>query len=179
MTMYAMQPCCFFAESVLKAFKSKLYTMHGSLYVDHRFCSCDKNINLLEFHAHSCTHCTMCWSPHPPLSASFFIHGLINYIDTCEGILRQVFIRAYRLKIHPLMLVFSTQIYELLPLWPSLWFNSPNSPLPCVNRNTVYTYIQCVRGVRVIGLRQITPATKSLYRSIFLDDDILLCCLYS
>jgi len=29
------------------------------------------------------------------------------------------------------MLVFSTQLCELLPLYPSLWFNSP-PPLPCV-----------------------------------------------
>ncbi len=54
-------------------------------------------------------------------------HGLINYIDTkakclhlkevtCKGILRQVFIRIYRLEIQSVMLEFSTQLCELLPL---------------------------------------------------------------
>jgi hypothetical protein len=39
-------------------------------------------------------------------------HGLIKYIDTK----RQVFIRIYGLKIHSAMLVFSTQLCELLSL---------------------------------------------------------------
>ncbi len=54
-------------------------------------------------------------------------HGLINYIDTkakclhlkkltCKGTLRQVFIRVYRLEIQSVMLVFSSQLCELLPL---------------------------------------------------------------
>jgi hypothetical protein len=54
-------------------------------------------------------------------------HGLINYIDTkakcrqlkkltCKGTLRQVFISIYRLEIHSVILVFSTQLCELLPL---------------------------------------------------------------
>jgi hypothetical protein len=53
--------------------------------------------------------------------------GLINYIDTkakcrhlkkltCKGTLRQVFIRVYRLGIQSDMLVFATQLCELLPL---------------------------------------------------------------
>ena len=52
-------------------------------------------------------------------------HGLINYIDTkakcrhlkkltCKGALRQSFIRVYRLEIQSVMLVFSTQLCELL-----------------------------------------------------------------
>ncbi len=55
------------------------------------------------------------------------VHGLINYIGTktncrhlkkltCKGTLRQVFIRVYRLEIPPVMLVFSIQLCELLPL---------------------------------------------------------------
>jgi hypothetical protein len=44
---------------------------------------------------------------------------------TCKGTLRQVLIRVYRLEIISVMLVFSTQICELLPLLSSLWFNSP------------------------------------------------------
>ncbi len=54
-------------------------------------------------------------------------HGVINYTDTkakcrhlkkftCEGILRQGFIRVYKLEIQSVMLVFSTQLCELLPL---------------------------------------------------------------
>ncbi len=68
-------------------------------------------------------------------------------------------------------MVFSTQLGELLPLSPSFWFNSP--PLPCVNKYTVYTYtVLCVRGdMGFYASDRYTPAAKSLYRSIFLDDD--------
>ncbi len=58
-----------------------------------------------------------------------YLHGLINYKDTktkckcrhlknltCKGTLRQVFIRVYRLEIQSVMLVFSTQLCELLPI---------------------------------------------------------------
>ncbi len=45
------------------------------------------------------------------------------------------------MEIQSVMLVFSTQLCELLPLSPSLWFNSL---LPCppslVNKYTVYTH---------------------------------------
>jgi hypothetical protein len=54
-------------------------------------------------------------------------HGLINFIETkvkchhlkiltCKGTLRQVFIRVYRKEIQSVMLVFSTQLCEHLPL---------------------------------------------------------------
>ena len=57
-----------------------------------------------------------------------FSHGLINYIDNkakyrhlkilnCKGTLRQVFIRVCRLEIQSVMLVFSNQLCELLPLY--------------------------------------------------------------
>ncbi len=39
-----------------------------------------------------------------------------------------VFNRVYRLEIQSVMLVFSTQLCELLPLLPSLWFTSPTPP---------------------------------------------------
>jgi hypothetical protein len=39
--------------------------------------------------------------------------------------LRQVFIRVYRLEKQSVMLKFSNQLWQLLPLSPSLWFNSP------------------------------------------------------
>jgi hypothetical protein len=60
-------------------------------------------------------------------------------------------------EIQSVMLVFSTQLGELLALVPSLWFNCPpSSPLPCVTKNTVYTCtVQCAGGggFRVLGLR--------------------------
>ncbi len=61
------------------------------------------------------------------------------------------FYQSYRLEIQTAMLEFSTQLCELLPMKPSLWFNSP--PLPCVNKHTVYTYT-------VLGLRQINTCHK-------------------
>jgi hypothetical protein len=59
--------------------------------------------------------------------AENFEHRLTNNIDTkakcrhltkftCKGTLRQLFIRVYRLKSHSVMLVFSSQLRELLPL---------------------------------------------------------------
>jgi hypothetical protein len=48
---------------------------------------------------------------------------------TSKGTLRKVFeFIDWRLTIpciHQVMLVFSTQLWDLLPLFPSLWFNSP------------------------------------------------------
>jgi hypothetical protein len=78
-------------------------------------------------------------------------HGLINYIDNkakCKGTLRQVSISVYRLEIPSFMLVFSSQLCELLSLCPSLWFNSlPSpSPLPSVIKYTVCTYAVCKGG---------------------------------
>jgi hypothetical protein len=56
-------------------------------------------------------------------------HGLTSYIDTKAETLQQVFIRAYRVEIQLVMLVFST-------LSPSLRFSLPSRPvpLPCVNK---------------------------------------------
>jgi hypothetical protein len=83
-------------------------------------------------------------------------HGIINYIDTkakcrhlkkltCKGTLRQEFIRVYRLEIQSVMLVFSTQLCEMLPHSPSLWLVqlSPHSPFLHVNKYIVYTYTVC------------------------------------
>ncbi len=62
------------------------------------------------------------------------------------------------------MLVFLTQLSELLPglpLSPSLWFNPPPPPLPCVNKYTVYTETVCKGGgYGVLGLRQINTCGK-------------------
>jgi hypothetical protein len=41
--------------------------------------------------------------------------------------LRQEFIRVYGLEIQSLMMVFSTQLCELLPFEPSLWLAFPPS----------------------------------------------------
>jgi hypothetical protein len=88
-------------------------------------------------------------------------HGLINYIDTkakcrhkkltCKGTLRQVFIRVYKLVEQSVMWVFLTQLCELLPLY-NLVFGSTLalSPLPCVNKYTVYAYTVC-KGRGVLG----------------------------
>jgi hypothetical protein len=58
-----------------------------------------------------------------------------------EGTLRQIFIRVYGLKIQSVMLVFSTQRCELLPLQPSLWFNTP-TPTPTFQcQSTIYSII--------------------------------------
>jgi hypothetical protein len=58
------------------------------------------------------------------------------------------------------MLVFSTQLCELLPLFPSIWF----PPLPCVNKYTVqYTRILCASGVGMgfwASVRQINNSRK-------------------
>ncbi len=70
-------------------------------------------------------------------------HGLINYIDTkakCRHL--------KKLPVKGLMLLFSTQLRELLPLSPSLRFNSP-PPLPCVNKYTD-SRIKSVRGGREV-----------------------------
>jgi hypothetical protein len=105
-------------------------------------------------------------------------HGIIYYTDTkakcrhlkkltCKGILRQVFIRVYRLELQLFMLLFSTQLCKLLPFSPSPWFNSP--PFP-VWISTLYTCIQCVRrrGYGVLGLRQINICRKvSLQVNVF------------
>ncbi len=69
--------------------------------------------------------------------------------------------RIYRLEIQSVMLVFSTQLCELLHLSSSLGFNSP--PFPVWIR-ILYTRRQCVRGdgegYGVLGLRQINTCRK-------------------
>ncbi len=86
---------------------------------------------------------------------------------TCEGTLRQVFIRIYRLEIQSVMLVLLTQLLWTIAPLPSLWFNSPPSLLACVNKYTVYL------GYGVLGLRQINTWRKIPFQVIFLDYDIL------
>ncbi len=95
---------------------------------------------------------------------------------TCKGTLRQVYIIVYRLEIQSVTLVFSTQLCELLPLYPSLRFNSP-PPLP-VWISILYTRLQCLRGGEVLGLWQINTGRKVPEQVNFLDDDILHCLLW-
>ncbi len=81
---------------------------------------------------------------------------------TCKDTLRQVFIRVYRLEIHSGMLVFSTQLCELLPLY--LLSGSTPPPPACVNKYTLYTYTVCKGG----GIWGSGPQTdKHLPRSPF------------
>jgi hypothetical protein len=75
------------------------------------------------------------------------------------------------------MLVFLTQLCELLLLSHSLWFNSPPTPVPCVNKYTEYMYTVCKGGG--MGFRALDD--KNLLQSPvtghFLDYDILQCLL--
>jgi hypothetical protein len=41
-----------------------------------------------------------------------------------------VFNRVYRPEIQSVMLAFLTELWELLPQYPSLWFTSPTTPPP-------------------------------------------------
>jgi hypothetical protein len=79
---------------------------------------------------------------------------------TCKGTLRQVFIRVHRLE---LQLVMSTQLCELLPHQPSLWFNILPSPFPCMSKYTVlivHVYSVQGRGYGGLALRQINTCRK-------------------
>ncbi len=84
-------------------------------------------------------------------------HGLINYKHTkakcrhpknwpvtelCGRCVMCIWV--YRLEIQWVTLVFSTQLCDLLPLSPSLWFNSPR--LSSVNKYTVYKSTVCKGG---------------------------------
>ncbi len=92
-----------------------------------------------------------------------------------------VFNKDYRLDIlQSVMLVFLPALLTVAPL-PSLWLAPP--PLPCVYMYTVNTYTVCKgRGVwgyrRGGGLRQIKYQPQSPFTGKFLDEDILLWCLY-
>jgi hypothetical protein len=61
---------------------------------------------------------------------------------------------------------------KLLPLKPSLWFNYPPYPLPCVIKYTVFTYTVCKGdGYEVRrggGLRQINTCRKVSLQANFL-----------
>ena len=84
---------------------------------------------------------------------------------TCKWTVRQVFIRVYRLEIQSVMLVFSTEFCELLPL-----------PQPSLQK--LLDHPKQNLGEEG-GLRQINTCRKVPLQVNFLDDDILLWCLYS
>ncbi len=108
-------------------------------------------------------------------------HGLNNDIETkakcrhlqkftCKG---QVFIRVHRLKIQSIMLVFSTQFCELLPLSPSLWFTC-NSPPPSLCQSTAYTDSMWLGGrggcwvlMKIIFCRSLTQLPQSPFAGQF------------
>ncbi len=59
----------------------------------------------------------------------------------------------YRLEIQSITLLFSTQLCELMPLEPSIWFNShplPPPPFPVSKYSTVY--VQTVCGWKGVGV---------------------------
>jgi hypothetical protein len=108
-------------------------------------------------------------------------HGLINYVDitakfrhlkklTCKGTLRQVFIRVYRMEVEPVMLLFSTQLCELLSV-----STLPSPFFPCVNKYTTYTYtvFRGGGGYEILDLTQINACRRVPLQVHFLDDDIL------
>jgi hypothetical protein len=99
-----------------------------------------------------------------------------------------VFNRVYRLEIKQKQSFwyFRPALCTFAPLTFSL-VSSPPSPLPCVNKYivyTVYAYTVCKRGGSTGSLEgrgpqtDKTPAAKSLYKFIFLDNNICHCILY-
>ncbi len=82
-----------------------------------------------------------------------------------------MFIRVHRLEIQSVMLVFRLSFVNCCP-------SHPPSPLPCVNKYTVYTYARGGGGYWVLGLRHINPWRKVPIKVNFLDDDILHCLLW-
>jgi hypothetical protein len=74
-------------------------------------------------------------------------HGLINYQDyktTVDVVFTAWSNRVYRLKIQSVMLVFSTQLCELLP--SNLLSCSPPTPPPSQSQSTLYTDILWFEG---------------------------------
>jgi hypothetical protein len=113
---------------------------------------------------------------------------------TCKGTLRQVLNRVYRLDISSFLCTFSLvgifnpalgSVFCTLLCCPSPLLSDSTLPtpphLPCLNKYTLYMYTMCKWGGGVwdSGPLTETPAAKSLYMSIFLDDDIFLWFLYS
>ncbi len=96
----------------------------------------------------------------------------------CKGTLRQVFIRVFRLEIQSAMLVYSTQLCELLPLQPSLWFNSPPFPVWISILYTIHVYSVGGGGWPVLGLRQRKTCRKVPLQVNYLYDDIVRCHLW-
>ncbi len=106
-------------------------------------------------------------------------HGLINYIETkakcrhlkewtCKGILQQVFIRVFRLEIQSVVLVCSTQLYELLPT-SNLLSGSPPPPFP-VSKYSIYRQCGC-EGVGVLTVLLETLFYMSLTLCIWPDTE--------
>jgi hypothetical protein len=88
-----------------------------------------------------------------------------------------VFIRVYRVEIQSVVLVFSTQLCELLPLLPSLWYKSlPLPPSLCEQVYCIHVYSVYGGGGGhwVLGLRQINTCSEVPLNVNFLDDDNLL-----
>jgi hypothetical protein len=76
-----------------------------------------------------------------------------------------VFITVYRLEIQSVINGIFEPACELLPLSPTLWFNSP--PLSCVNKFTIYTYTVCKGVVWGYGPQTDKHLPKSLFSGQF------------
>ncbi len=96
---------------------------------------------------------------------------------TCKGTLRQVFIRVYRLEIANFLRTFShvrtfntSFVICTLPWYPSSLLSGstlPPTPLPCVNKCTMCTRIQCVRGEEGVVWGSGSQTDKHLRQSPF------------
>jgi hypothetical protein len=108
-------------------------------------------------------------------------YGPINYIDNkakCCHPVKGPGGRVYRLEIQSGLLVFSTQLYDLLPRCPSPLLSGLTFPLSppslCEQVYCIHIYSVQRRGVEVLGLRQINTCRKVSLQANFLDD-IYMC----
>jgi hypothetical protein len=85
---------------------------------------------------------------------------------TCNGTLRQVFIRVYRLDSQTCW-YFRPSFVNCCPSNLLSGSTLPPSPLLCVNKYTVYTYtVRKEGGYGVLGLREINTCRKVSFESI-------------
>jgi hypothetical protein len=92
--------------------------------------------------------------------------------DTKPYVSSLLVLNIYRLEIHSVMLVFSTDFVNYWPFYLFSGYHSPPPPppLPCVNKYSVKTSTMCrggVGGIGVMGLGQIKHPPQSPYTGKF------------
>ncbi len=105
------------------------------------------------------------WHTHGP-GGHWFTKKNLKWKISCQT----PFNRVYRLEIKSVMLVFLTAFVNYCPFIPSLLL-APPPPFPvwiCILQTNIEYGVIWVEGPHTDE----TPAAKSLYWSIFLDDDI-------